>query len=91
MTDLLIRNATVVLRESLRDNQSVSCENGKITHVGRDDGGAGAAGDEVIDASGCYLAPGFIDLHSHGLHRYLIDNGSEDLAQICRLLIEYGV
>ncbi|MDR1096709.1 MAG: amidohydrolase family protein [Tannerella sp.] len=44
-----------------------------------------------IETGDCYIVPGFIDLHIHGLHRYLIDNGRDDLAAICRLLPQYGV
>ena len=44
-----------------------------------------------MDAAGCYLAPGFIDLHFHGLREFLVDNGPHDLEEICRLLPHYGV
>jgi N-acetylglucosamine-6-phosphate deacetylase len=44
-----------------------------------------------VETGDCYIVPGFIDLHIHGLHSYLIDNGRDDLAAICRLLPQYGV
>jgi N-acetylglucosamine-6-phosphate deacetylase len=47
--------------------------------------------DEYVDMGDCYIVPGFIDLHTHGIHRYLADNGAEDLSQICRILPRYGV
>jgi N-acetylglucosamine-6-phosphate deacetylase len=47
--------------------------------------------DEVINGNGNYLAPGFIDLHIHGLRRWLIDNGPADLLEICKTLPEFGV
>ncbi|GAH07680.1 unnamed protein product, partial [marine sediment metagenome] len=34
---------------------------------------------------------GLIDLHTHGLHSYRIDNDPDDLDNICRLLPQYGV
>ena len=47
--------------------------------------------DEVIEADGGVLIPGFIDLHIHGTHRYLVDHGPDDLAALCQLLPRYGV
>src|SRR5206468_3770055 len=41
---------------------SVGIEQGKITEVSREP----LHGKEVIDATGLVVAPGFIDLHSHG-------------------------
>lgn len=46
---------------------------------------------EVIDFDECYIVPGFIDLHTHGIHRSLVDNGSEHLIDICLNLPKYGV
>ena len=46
---------------------------------------------EVVDASGKYLVPGYIDLHFHGADHYLVDNGADDLAALCELLPRFGV
>lgn len=46
---------------------------------------------EIIDSGNAYIVPGFIDLHMHGIHYSLVDNGPEDLAEICRSLPCYGV
>jgi N-acetylglucosamine-6-phosphate deacetylase len=46
---------------------------------------------EIVDFGDSYIVPGFIDLHLHGLHTWLIDNGEADLAKICRTLPKYGV
>jgi N-acetylglucosamine-6-phosphate deacetylase len=46
---------------------------------------------EIIDLGNAYIVPGFIDLHMHGIHYLLVDNGPEDLADICRSLPSYGV
>ncbi len=46
---------------------------------------------EIIDLGDSYIVPGFIDLHIHGVHRALVDNGEDDLKEICRTLPMYGV
>ena len=45
----------------------------------------------VIDTGGAYIVPGFIDLHTHGIHSFLADNGPEALSEITRILPMYGV
>ena len=60
--------------------------NGKISYVG----GIAPEG-EVLDAGDSYIVPGFIDLHTHGIHHSLVDNGPDDLKEMCRVLPQYGV
>ncbi|MBP5504841.1 MAG: amidohydrolase family protein [Bacteroidales bacterium] len=46
---------------------------------------------ETVDCSNSYIVPGFIDMHIHGVHDYLVDNGPEALAGMCHTLPRYGV
>lgn len=48
-------------------------------------------GNSVVDMGDAYILPGFIDLHIHGVHTSLVDDGAEALADICRILPQYGV
>ena len=57
----VIENGTLVSPEGLR-KASLAFEKGKIVRIGDF---KAAEGDEVIDASGCYVYPGFIDGHTH--------------------------
>ncbi|MBN2456656.1 MAG: amidohydrolase family protein [Sedimentisphaerales bacterium] len=91
MPDLLIKNANVISLEEVLADYSVLCENGKISRIAPSRAFQNASADKVVDASGLYLAPGFIDLHTHAIEHYLVDNGPEDLAEICKLLPKYGV
>lgn len=59
---------------------------GTITSVGKSPPGC-----DVINLGKSYIVPGFIDLHIHGIHQMLLDNGTEDLKQICKTLPQYGV
>lgn len=53
--------------------------------------GLQTCGEEYVDMGDCFIVPGFIDLHMHGIRRALVDNGPGDLAEICRILPQYGV
>lgn len=46
---------------------------------------------EVADYGDSYFVPGFIDMHIHGLHEYLIDDGPEAYGNVCKTLPKYGV
>ena len=74
-----------IVKENIIEDGYLTFDNGTIADSVSD------CGDEYIDMSDCYIVPGFIDLHTHGVHRYLADNGVNDLAQICRILPRYGV
>ena len=60
--DLLIKNARIVDGTARPSTQgSVAVTEGRIVEVGEVDGQA----KTVIDAKGCALSPGFIDVHTH--------------------------
>ena len=63
MARLLIRGGRVLDPASERDERAdVLVDDGVISAVGLD---LEARGAEVLDAEGCWVAPGFIDLHTH--------------------------
>ena len=67
--DLVIRNGTVLDgtgAEPLRAD--VAVRDGQIVSVGET-----APGAAEIDAAGCFVAPGFIDIHSHSDYTLLVD------------------
>ena len=55
----VIKNGTVVTAD-LSYEADVLVEGGVITEIGQ-----GLSGDEVLDATGCYVMPGGIDPHTH--------------------------
>ncbi len=62
--EILIRNATIMTAShGTIENGSILIRNGKIAAVGKDV--KASANAKVIDATGMYVTPGFIDSHSH--------------------------
>lgn len=59
----IIKNGRVITPEGII-NGYVLYEDGKITETGTGD--CMPQADEVIDAQGRYVSPGFIDIHTHG-------------------------
>ena len=59
MSTVLIRGGTVIAPTGTR-RADVVIENGVVVAIGDD-----LRGDEILDAGGCFVAPGLVDLHTH--------------------------
>jgi dihydroorotase len=83
MSALLVKNGRIIDPASKFDDiADVLLRDGRIVEVGR---GLAAEGAEIFDASGCIVAPGFIDMHVHlrepGIeHAETIETGSRAAA-----------
>ncbi len=74
--DLVIRGATIIGPELALNGSAVALRGGEINFVG-------AAADapsapQTITAEGCFLLPGFVDLHCHGAGGYDATSGRYD-------------
>lgn len=87
----IIRNASVVGPDEVAHDQAVVIETGKIVEVCPVRQLGPTADEETFDAAGRRLAPGLIDLHTHGVHEFRVDGSPEDLAGMCGILPQYGV
>jgi imidazolonepropionase-like amidohydrolase len=64
--EILIRNATVMTAShGTIENGSILIRNGKIAAVGKATEVKAGADARIIDATGMYVTPGFVDSHSH--------------------------
>ncbi|RLG02002.1 MAG: amidohydrolase, partial [Thaumarchaeota archaeon] len=65
---ILIKGGTLVTmnreRRIIKDG-AILVEDGRITSIGKADEFGGEKADRVIDASGKYIFPGFINCHTH--------------------------
>jgi N-acetylglucosamine-6-phosphate deacetylase len=59
MKGIRIINGKVITPHGLVQGGDLYLRDGKIV-------GSGSPGDRVVDAAGCYVSPGFIDIHVHG-------------------------
>lgn len=79
---MIFTNARLVFPDGIRDGLRVVVEQGKIAAIY--DQSSAHRNHEVIDLTGNYLAPGFIDLHVHGaLGRDTMEGSAEAVRTIC--------
>lgn len=82
-----IINAKIVLTDSIIEGALVT-DGALISYVGED---GGREADEVYDAGGAYLLPGFIDVHCHGGGGYdFMDSTPEDMLKISDFHLSRG-
>ena len=80
----IIRNGTIVTADRTF-KADVLVEGGKITAIGQN-----LSGDEVIDATGCYVMPGGIDPHTHLEMPFMGTYSSDDFESGTRAAVSGG-
>ena len=90
--DLLIKGGTLVdPAQNIHANKDVAFSNGVVAEVGDDLSKTGAL--EVLDASGCLVTPGMIDLHVHvfyGVSHFGIEPDPTCLAKGATTVVDAG-
>jgi N-acetylglucosamine-6-phosphate deacetylase len=78
---MIFRNARLIFPDGIRDDLEVVAAQGKIVAIREQ---TQVRGEEIVDLSGNYLAPGFVDLHVHGaLGRDTMEGSAEAFRGIC--------
>ncbi|MBO5856666.1 MAG: N-acetylglucosamine-6-phosphate deacetylase [Clostridia bacterium] len=85
---LVIKNANVIFTNKIR-KAIVLCDNGKIKdiveHYSENET------DNVLDADGMYLSPGFIDIHVHGGgNKSAMSTDYKDIIEMAEAHLKYG-
>lgn len=83
-----IKNAVLVLEDSLIFDGTLTYEDSRITALGPDGTVPLDGCEEVLDAGGAYLCPGLIDLHVHGTDRLYFHEQPEACAEF---FLRHGV
>ncbi|MEI3085949.1 MAG: N-acetylglucosamine-6-phosphate deacetylase [Oscillospiraceae bacterium] len=80
-------NGRIILTDRILDGYSVIVEDGVISDVTK----STAAADKVVDLGGRYLAPGFIDMHTHGAGGHDFMDGTEEAIKgACMTHLSHG-
>lgn len=88
---VLIKNARVVTPYEVLEDGWVLIDSGRIAEVKQGQLPEGGF-DQVLDAEGCYLSPGFIDIHNHGgKGRDFMDATFDAIDTIARFHLKNGV
>ncbi|MGG7142231.1 N-acetylglucosamine-6-phosphate deacetylase [Clostridium nigeriense] len=83
---MLIKNCNIVYLDKI-EKGSVLVENGKIKEINPSD----VSYENVIDAEGLYLSPGFIDVHIHGAGGHdTMDGTFEAINEISKVIVKHG-
>jgi N-acetylglucosamine-6-phosphate deacetylase len=86
---IVVSGGDLILSGRVVSEGSLIIEGGHITAI--ESGRVHPTGATIVDASECYVAPGFVDLHVHGVLGHDTLDGDGAIARIAALLPRYGV
>jgi N-acetylglucosamine-6-phosphate deacetylase len=87
--NLKLKNASVVMTDGVIENCTVAIDSGSIVSVGESDP---AMEETILDLSGLFLLPGFIDVHIHGAVGVdVMDATAAELSSVSEYLASQGV
>ena len=82
---MIIKNCKIIFKDGIK-NGSILIKDGKISKINPK-----KYDDEIIDAKGLYLSPGFIDVHIHGAGGYdTMDGTSYSINTISKIIMKHG-
>jgi N-acetylglucosamine-6-phosphate deacetylase len=91
-SQVLLKNATIVLPEKKAEKKAILIENEHITQILSDDAADKIRVEQVLDLQGTTLFAGFIDVHNHGAIGVDVNNANaEDLCEVAKFLAKSGV
>lgn len=83
---MIIKNCNIIYLDKI-EKGSILIENGKIKEINP----SNYNDEDVIDANGLYLSPGFIDVHIHGAGGHdTMDGTFEAINEISKVIVKHG-
>ncbi len=84
---MIIKNGNLFTENAEFVKQDIALCGDKIDAIGEN-----LYGEEVFDATDCYVVPGFVDIHIHGAYGSdFCDNSENDINTIAKYLVSQGV
>ncbi len=90
MARSVLAGASLVLPDRLAEGHTLVIEDGRIAEIVAGPRAA-SPGEHRVDARGCLVVPGFIDVHVHGAAGSDVLDGPAALADVARALPRWGV
>ena len=87
---IVLAGGDLVLPDRILTNASLIIDGTRIAAI-EPQARVDTAGATVVDASGCYVVPGFVDVHVHGVEGHDTLDGGGAIAEIASRLPRYGV
>ena len=91
---IVLAGGDLVLPDRIRPGASLVIDGARIlaiTGAARSGAGPVPAGATVVDAAGCFVVPGFVDVHVHGVEGFDTLDAGDPIAGIALRLPRYGV
>lgn len=86
---MLIQGGNLFCDDGVFHAADLTTDGGVITAIGET---AADSGEDVIDAAGCYVIPGLVDIHIHGAMGADFSDGTPDaIRTMARFLLQKGV
>jgi N-acetylglucosamine-6-phosphate deacetylase len=87
---LVLAGGDLVLPDRILTSASLVIDKGRIAAL-EARARAEVSGAAIVDVRECYVVPGFIDVHVHGVHGYDTLDPGEPVSEIASRLPQYGV
>lgn len=83
---MIIKNCNIIYLDKIEQG-SIRIENGKIKEINP----SKCCDEDILDANGLYVSPGFIDVHIHGAGGYdTMDSTSQAINTISKTIAVHG-
>ena len=88
---MLLKNGDLILEDRILQNTDLLVRNDKIADIGHLQSAVSEADEDlVIDCTGQYISPGYIDIHVHGGAGGRFESGASEIRQILDAHTKHG-